>query len=410
MSLDNGSPYTSIDSPVYGLFIYFITNAIVAVGVAASGYIPLCTRHPDATAAVSETVAGDFAAWDGVWYRSILTNGYTYDPSRMSSVAFFPLYPVSVWIVRALTGIHVEYAMLLTSHLFLMAAMVLFMKYVCVGRRNLAPQCRRFALLSLALFPTTFYMRMSYTESSFLFVSLLSMTAMLRGWSNLSIALLVGLMTSCRPVGVAMLFPFAWHIWTQDRHFGRFAKRAPGQLLLSCWGIAFYIIFQWHAFGEPFAFVKTQAHWIEVQDEIPLWRVAVAHLTFEPVWQVYVPGCDCYWGEDPPSLPLVSLQFLNPLIMVGTWIAVSMGTYRKILTPHETLFSFGLLAIPYFTHAYRCCAASEARYASVVFPFYIVLGYSLSRIPRVVSMLVLSAFAIYLGIFTAMFVSWYWFY
>lgn len=54
--------------------------------------------------------------------------------------------------------------------------------------------------------------------------------------------------------------------------------------------------------------------------------------------------------------------------------------------------------------------ASEARYASVVFPFYIVLGYSLSRIPRVVSMLVLSAFAIYLGIFTAMFVSWYWFY
>ena len=46
-----------------------------------------------------------FAAWDGEQYVQIASGGYSYDPERVSSVAFFPRYPSLAGGIVYWTGI-----------------------------------------------------------------------------------------------------------------------------------------------------------------------------------------------------------------------------------------------------------------------------------------------------------------
>lgn len=395
-----------------GLFVYYTTSLLVVIGVFIGlDYVPLCREHPDSTRVKIETVAGEFGPWDGVWYRRIVRDGYSYDPNWMSNVAFFPLYPASAWSVMKLTGLHIEYATLLTSHLYLAGAFVLFAAYLRGREEPLSTSIQKHALLALGLFPTTFYLRMSYTESTFLFVAMLAMYGMQQKWRNSSIAVVIGLATASRTVGVSLLLPFAWHLWCEDRHLWRFTRRAAWLLPLSCWGLVGYMIYLWQMFDAPMAFAQTQKNWHEWAVPTEWWRIAWAHLTLEPLWQVYLSDCPCYWGNDPPRTnPLISMQFANPLFILLAWGTIVHGARRRQLTMHEVLLSIGLLAVPYFMHSYRGCCAAGGRYTSVVFPFYIVLGHWLSRCPRVGRTLIYLIFTVYLAFFSAMFVQWYWFY
>lgn len=394
-----------------GMLVYLTTSLMVVIGaIVGVSQVPLCQRHPDSTGVQADTFAGKFAPWDGVWYRQIVQDGYTYKAGQKSSVAFFPLYPASSWVVKRLTGMHVEYALLLTSNLYLAGACMLFVAYLSGPMRGLSVSDQRHAWIALGLFPTTFYMRMSYTESSFLFVTLLAMYAMQRNWCSPWIALIIGLATAGRTVGISLLLPFAWHIWCQNRNPWAFVKRSAWLLPLASWGLLAYMAYQWSVFGEPLAFVKTQVDWYEFSPPNEWWLKAWVHLTLEPLWQVYLPDCPCYWGNDPPRSMLLSMQFANPLIVLFTWATIGIGAYRRQLTAQEVSLCVGLLAIPYLTHAYRGCCVSEARYASVVFPFYIMLGHWLGQCPRGLSRLIYLVFAVYLSIYSALFVSWYWVY
>lgn len=81
------------DAFASGLAFYYLTSLIVLVAVVfAVDFVPLCTRHSESRKRVD--LLSGFAAWDGAWYVQIASAGYSYDPERMSSVAFFPLYPL----------------------------------------------------------------------------------------------------------------------------------------------------------------------------------------------------------------------------------------------------------------------------------------------------------------------------
>ena len=169
MVRDSHSP---LDAALTGLAIYYFTSLVVIFGAFwGMDFVRLCTDHPDSTGIVAETIAGHFAPWDGVWYRRIATEGYSYDPERMSNVAFFPFYPIVAGGIAAATGIHIDNALLLTSHIFLLGAFLLMAFYI--QRRSLAISLNEqgYILLVLGVFPTTFYCRMSYTESAFLFMA-----------------------------------------------------------------------------------------------------------------------------------------------------------------------------------------------------------------------------------------------
>ncbi|MEW4526557.1 hypothetical protein [Maioricimonas sp. JC845] len=426
-----------VDTVVSGFGLYYLSSLIVLLGVVFGvDLVRLCTDHPDSTGIVPTTFAARFAPWDGVWYRRIATQGYSYNPDRMSNVAFFPLYPLSAAGIARLTGLHIDWAMLLTAHLYLIGAFLLMAAYLNSRVPALSPATRDCTLLAMGLFPTTLYFRMSYTESAFLFCALLAMLGMQRRWPNTVIAAAIGLATASRPVGVALLLPFAWYLWRQEFPSDRTSLAAgeddpersvqtetgQGSLLrlllrglflgpVCCWGLLGYMAWQWRHLDEPLAFVKTQQHWTERQPPDDRWEYALALATLEPMRSVYDPDCSCYWARDEPrNNPLLSMQFMNPVLVLLTWVAIAWGALRGIITPREMMLSVGLLAIPYVTHAYRACMASEARYAAVVFPFYIVLGTALARCPDTIRTMFYSGSAVLLGLYSALFVSWYWFY
>jgi len=407
-----------------GFPFYYFTSLIVVVAVVfALEFVPICTEHPGARTRVD--VPSGFAAWDGEWYVRIASAGYSYDPERMSSVAFFPLYP---WLAGAIvhtTGMRPEWALLLVSHGALVATFVLLAGYVQQRFPAAEPELALWTLLALGLFPTTFYFRMTYTESIFVLVTLLALYGMERGWRPLSIAAVIGLATAARTVGVALVPVFALYLWQRlkagdslrelnsaHRVSGllfSWALRTAAWLPVCCWGLLGYMAFQWIAFGEPLAFVKTQVHWtarpVDFADRV------IGAFTLEPFRAVYDPSSSCYWGRVPPRDNLLfNLKAANSVYFLAAVALVGVGAWKRWLNGRELLLSAGLLLIPYFLQGVRTGMSSQARYAAVVFPMYLVLGHLLHRAPPPLAAALLALSGLFLGIYSAMFVSWYWYY
>jgi Gpi18-like mannosyltransferase len=117
-----------------------------------------------------------WSRWDAGWYLEIAKRGYHYEPSKPSSVAFFPLYPGAVRLLHDLlflpasdgfylgAGIALSNFCLIISLVYLRALLSL----------DYNPQVTRRVLLFILLFPTSFFFSAVYSESLFLLLTLSS--------------------------------------------------------------------------------------------------------------------------------------------------------------------------------------------------------------------------------------------
>ncbi|MCR4412319.1 MAG: hypothetical protein NUV77_07820 [Thermoguttaceae bacterium] len=395
-----------------GLAAYGITTAIVVIGVywGLGCFRPAAhSRSPEHFPPTGNRFHDALVQWDGQWYMEIAARGYRYDPERPSSVAFFPLYPLLGRAMATATGLSVGWALLAVSHLALMGAFVLFAAYANMRGEGEPPERAALALLAFGLFPTTFFARVAYSESLFLFLSLLALVAMRRDWPAWAIAAVIGLATAARSVGVALLLPFAMHLVRQTgwswRTAGRWLALAP----LALWGLLAYMAYLGLAEGEPLAFAKAQRHW-QMRPPTPLAEKTLAYLSWEPIWSVYDSSSAAHWrrfGDNP--LALASLQAANPVLFVLAVALVALGAARRWLTAEETLLAAGLLLIPYLLRGYDMAMTGQGRFVAVVVPIYLVLGRLLAHAPRTVAGVVVAGMAFYLGLYAAMFAAGYFF-
>lgn len=383
------------------------------------------------------------AAWDGEWYTTVVLHGYRYMPTQTSSVAFYPLFPSLAWSVRQITGFAAEWALVIVAHAFLIASIWIFHAYLIVrsSQRNdlsddtrsqqnrFANRVNRLSLLAFTFYPVTFYFRFAYTESLFLFLGLLVFYGLRRGWRMELLALIVGLSTATRAVGFVFALPVIWEagrqlFWLNGNKLN-LPKAAPlpttryrfywplqgARFLLIAglcfWGITAYMFYQYQAFGEPFAFIKTQAHWGDraVPD---FWTYLALLARCEPFFATYDPNSVCYWRNFVPNEnPLFSMAFANPIWLAIAVVLVMVGTMKGWLSRSEWIVAALLILIPYVLQGYRMSMHSQARFTSVVFPIYIVLGQLLARLPNwlvvVLTLLSISLFMIY----AAHFAAWY---
>ncbi len=393
------------------IMFWYLTTILVLIGV-SFGFEQVTLERMHGSSATRVDWLSSFAAWDGEWYVGIVDHSYTYDPEQMSSVAFFPAYPALAGAVKWATGCRAEIALLVISHLAMLGSFIVIAIYIAERFPSGSESERDFALLSLGLFPTTFWMRMCYTESLFLLSVLLAMLSMQRRWHPLAIAVVIGFATATRSAGVALLPVFWWWLWI-DREppsISRAMSTALTLLPVCLWGLLAYIFYLYLKFDAPFAFTQTQPHWSE-RFVAGLGDKLIKLATLEPFWAVYVPSSDCYWGKVPPQdNPLFNMKFWNPIYVLGTAALIGYGIKKRWLNAREILLVLGLLAIPLWFQATRTCMMSQARYASVIFPTYIVLGKLLARMPASLATILCSTSGLMLGIYTAMFVSWHWFY
>jgi hypothetical protein len=388
-----------------GLGPFLLTTLAVVAGVAFSLEFIYCSSNPNPRPSGFDLVA-PLANFGGYRYTRIARRGYSYDEGQKSNVVVFPAFPLVGRTIVAATGCEAGPALVVVANLSLAAAFVVIARYL---RRRFPddPELPAFALLAIGLLPITFFFRAAYSESMFVLLVVVFLQGLERKWPLIGLALLAGLATATRSVGLGLFPPLLWYAWDHASSNRQFALRATLLAPLACWGIVAYMVYQWMAFDDPLAFIKTQTHWT-LRTAGSTWEYVVALCTLEPVWSVYVPDSPAFWQRhEVHANPLFSLQFANPLWFVFFVAMVVVGARRKWLNRYEIVLAVMLLLIPYVTQSYRVCMGSMGRYSSVCVPAYFVMGHLLSRMPKLVVAILAALCGLFLGLYSALFAAGY---
>jgi hypothetical protein len=182
-------------------------------------------------------------AWDGLWYRTIATTGYTSAnfgcrPGMQSAflcrnLRFFPLYPLlGRWLGVLLLG-HTDIALVLLANIpaLGLAALAHHLCLTETGDRNLA---RRVAWL-MALAPPAFVLVLAYSEALSIAAAMVAILCARRHqWpAVIAAGLFAGLL---RPVGLLLAVPVAWEALRGDRRqdFGLRLAAIAAPVLATC--------------------------------------------------------------------------------------------------------------------------------------------------------------------------------
>jgi hypothetical protein len=401
--------------PFQSIVVWALTSAAVAVG-AAFGYLVVASTDREASFADALTRI------DGRNYRHIIEDGYSYQVDKPSLIAFFPSYPLAVRSLARITRASTSMAQLGVANACGLGAFLVMGTYLRERSRaslSLSPSrvgeahvtedqaVAVYPILAMAVFPTTFFFRMGYSESTFLFLAILSLWLIVRAAPLTVVALVVGLATATRPVGVALLLPLAWYACASATSGRSAVLRLAYALPLGCWGMLGFMFFQYLEFGQPFAFALTQTYH-RMRPMSTAGDKWLALFSWEPIRDTYNPASPGYW-QTLYYYPtrLFSLEFANPIYFVGAAALVALGARKQWLTRYELLLAVPLLAIPYFTRAYEMRMLSQARFAAVVFPVYIVVGHLLARVPPAVAGALLALSGLMMGLYAALFAAGY---
>jgi hypothetical protein len=319
--------------------------------------------------------------WDAGWYLNIAEYGYTYDgdPTHEQNVVFFPLYPLTCRLCHALTGLSIPLcAVVLSNVMFLIGLAALYV----LTTRELGPEAARCTILLLAFFPTSLFFSTMYTEAFALAFSVLAYTAF-RQQRFITGGIWSGLASATRLPGILLVVPllFAGFPYLQDRR-KRWRVILAGVLAMS--GVLAFLLFLWMAFGDPLANFR-------VQQQAPGWRRQFA-LPFHGMKTGLKQTFSAHFSPTP----------------VDAWLAILFTALTCALPWYlpasYTVYSLLSLALPLCTTA---GIWSFSRYASVIFPVFMLLGLVGQR-SRWCLWLLIAVFSMLLVIFSTRYAQWHW--
>ncbi len=367
----------------YCVFWYGISCCTVILGVMLGTEEMTATKTDNLISQPSYIEACRRA--DAIHYEDICRSGYSYEPTRRSNVAFFPVYPLLALATGWLTGLSHIASLILVSNFFFFLSLTMFGYYMRIREPEMSHRNISAIIAIVALCPAGFFFRMAYSESVLFFFIITFLYGVLRGWPTPILAILAGLMTATRPVGVAATAAIAWSILVDEKR-GPMMQRIFLSLLylpIATWGLLAYMGYQYMAFGTPLAFAHTQDHWSYGSAyNFTAWQKAESLLAAEPIWGCYDPGSLRYWARSPASGNIFfNLMFWNPLFFLFSVAMLCLGRVRSWLSGAETVLGIGLLAIPYVTRAYEMSMASHARFSIIVIPSYVIFSRLMRRCP-----------------------------
>lgn len=351
--------------------------------------------------------------WRGLYqmgsYLVIARDGY---PPALSTspilTAYFPVYPLLGWGLHTLTGMSLEVSLLLLSHVAFCISLILLSHYMGKRWPEGGVAGRGLVLLLLGLWPMGLYFRLPYTESLFLLVLLVLLVGWVRGWPLWCLAVVSGLASAVRPVGVVLsAVVLAKALWEGSGpwrwRLGRAVVLAP----LATGGLLAYMGYQYERYGTPWTFVTAQEHFVMgMPRERSWWAKGWALATAEPIWGVYMTSSPRYWAlHSQHADPLFSVSFWDPIFFVGAGLLLGWGWWRRWLLWYEGLLGLGLLAMPYVARAYEMSMGSQGRFATVVVFSYIVMGRWLSQCSGIVALGIVALLAAGQCVFVALYIA-----
>lgn len=380
------------------------TNLIVFAGLAlGDGFL----KPSDSRGFVSDPRAGSFANWDGQWYGAIATAGYTYSTTEYSSATFFPLYPLLGRTVAAVTGWPIPLALFAVANGCWLAALWVLDRDLAARPGFGADAAPGYTLLALACAPTAIFFRVAYSESLFLLLVVLFLHGLRSGWPAVVVAVVVGLATATRPVGVALIPPLAWYAWEAGGSWVGKVARVAAAVAVGLLGIGGYATFLAGRFGDPLAFVHAQAAW-DLRPPTTWPAKVLALATLEPIRACLDPGSAAYLGgEDCRRMGLFNPRPYDVGFFLGAVALTTLGAARRWLDRREALTGACLLLVPYLANGYARQMGSMGRFAVVAVPAWLVAGRLLGRASPLVAAGILAGGACGLFTASALFAAWY---
>lgn len=234
---------------LFVLGCWFGTRALIAVAI-----FIVAPAHPVAHLPAHEHLDGldRLAHFDGRWYRMIVQRGYFFGPGGGEfNVAFFPGYPMLVWLVSRL-GLPFTIAGALVNN-----AAFLAMLFVVDGwlRERCDAATGRWAVAMLCCAPQSLFGSTTYSEGTFMLFTALALRNFDErrlGWS----ALWGALASATRLPGIALAPALAIAALVERRGW-RAGLTAFAPLAGVC-GFGLYCALR---FGDPLAFLHAQFGW-----------------------------------------------------------------------------------------------------------------------------------------------------
>ena len=236
--------------------------SIAAALTAVVAVAPHLIRHPNAPQRLhvwADGVFGGWLRWDGWWYVMIARHGYTYVPHHISSVAYFPLYPLAARVVAAVVPGGAALATIVVTVVSGAVAFVLFHSWC---RRRMSGPAARAALIVLALYPFAWFLYgAAYSDALFLALALTAFL-LLEDDKPLLAGLVGALATAARPTGITLVIGLVAVMVERRRvrgqRIGTWLRRRDLGVLLSLMGLATWCAYLAVRFHNPMAFVETE--------------------------------------------------------------------------------------------------------------------------------------------------------
>ncbi len=280
------------------------------------------------------------------WYMGIARDGYERLPfttEQQYNWAFFPLFPLTLRLAAQLTG---EFSVtgLMLSHLFWFGALILLYKLVI--EFGFEPPDARRAVFYLAACPVSYFFSLPVTESLFLLLTVGCFYAATReGWW---LAGLLGALASATRITGVLLLPALILLYWQTYHTFR-PRLNMLPLLLIPSGLLAFMCFLYRITGNPLAFKDITVAWGR-RPGFFLW----------PLWA---------YLRDPLSLAVPwDFRLIN-----FTAAATALVCGLILLKGRRWPLAFYTLASS-FVALTSGLLQSQARYALVMFPAFIVLA------------------------------------
>lgn len=210
--------------------------------------------------------------WDAPHYLYIAQNWYTNIGDEANFIVFFPLYPLIIKFF--LFALNPVFAGILISSIFFIVGCYFFYKLILI---DYPEKIAKWAVITLAIFPTSYFFNSPYTESLFLMLFSISLYAARKNKWILS-GIITSLACVTRPFGI-LLIPSILIEWLMSKN--RNIKSLPIVILPSAVSVFLYLYLNWRIYGNYFEFQKIlnnnwQKHfmfpWNSIMDT---WKIAM---------------------------------------------------------------------------------------------------------------------------------------
>lgn len=298
---------------------------------------------------------------DALQYRDIVNYGYNYQPDREQNVGFFPVLPLLISGLKAVTGLNPLLAGFLISNAALLSAAIFLRRLVALDFPSPSRVPER-TVWFLLLCPMTFFHSSVYTESLVLMFSILAILwARQRRWAGAGLT--GAILTGTHGNAILFLVPLILEALIQ-RSSGRAQADGISQsrwwLLAVPAGLVAYSTFLYVRFGDPLAFWRAQRSF---------GRIAL------PPWDAFRIATDY---AIPDGHFLIASAAIGLLLCIALFCMGIRHSYA--------VYAAAMLGLCLCTTWY-----SLPRYLSVVFPFYLVLAAASSRSESLYVMLIASS-------------------